>query len=429
MMSFLVSAPEIVSAQMYAGAGSAPMLAAAAAWEGLADELGTAANSFSSMISGLATSSWQGPASAAMVAVAAPYAQWLDAAATQAGGAAVGAKAVAAVFEAARGAVVHPLAIASNRTRLVSLVVSNLFGFNAPAIAVNEAEYEEMWAQDVAAMLSYHGGASAVAQQLMPWGQALRALPGQVAAAVGASPAGAVPAPAAAMPNPAATAIEYGLIAALLPVGVMATVGPMATEMGATFTGVPAVLVPVAQAIARAAAAVEPVVKAIADTPIVAAATAAIAPVVNQVAVAVNGAADSATAAVQQVATAATAQVGATLDAVQSAALAQQVAAVAGNPALLDGAVTAALNNPALLTSVVPVLASNPALATSLFGLLAGNPQLVTSLVAQVQNNPALAAQLMAVFTQLQASNPALAAQLVDMATQLANELGIVPAA
>ena len=32
---------------MFAGAGSAPMLAAASAWDGLASELGTAASSFS----------------------------------------------------------------------------------------------------------------------------------------------------------------------------------------------------------------------------------------------------------------------------------------------------------------------------------------------------------------------------------------------
>ncbi len=86
MVSFLVAPPEVNSARMYAGAGSGPMLAAAAAWEGLSGELGSAAGSFSSLTSGLVGSSWQGPASAAMMAAAAPYAQWLSTAATQAGG-------------------------------------------------------------------------------------------------------------------------------------------------------------------------------------------------------------------------------------------------------------------------------------------------------------------------------------------------------
>jgi PPE-repeat protein len=72
-MSFLVLSPEINSLRMFTGAGSAPMLEAAAAWDGLASELGSAASSFSSVISGLVGQAWQGPASAAMTAAAAPY--------------------------------------------------------------------------------------------------------------------------------------------------------------------------------------------------------------------------------------------------------------------------------------------------------------------------------------------------------------------
>jgi PPE-repeat protein len=85
VMNFVVSPPEVNSALMYDGAGSGPMLATAAAWEGLAGELGSAVGSFSSVISGLAGSVWQGPASQAMAAVAALYAQWLNAAAARAG--------------------------------------------------------------------------------------------------------------------------------------------------------------------------------------------------------------------------------------------------------------------------------------------------------------------------------------------------------
>src|SRR5271156_6830482 len=90
------------------------------------------------------------------------------------------AKAAAAVFEAAQAATVHPLLVASNRTELVSLVNSNLLGLNAPAIAAVESEYEQIWAQDVAAMSSYYGGASAVAAQLTPWQGAQQTLPGPV---------------------------------------------------------------------------------------------------------------------------------------------------------------------------------------------------------------------------------------------------------
>jgi PPE-repeat protein len=167
-MNFSVLPPDITSVQMHSGAGSGPMLAAAAAWDGLASELDSAANSFSSVTSGLATQGWQGPASQAMVAAAAPYAGWLKTAAAQASGAAAQAQSVAGVFESALAATVHPAVVAANRSNLVSLVMSNLFGQNAPAIAATEGQYEEMWAQDVAAMVGYHAGASAAAAQLTP---------------------------------------------------------------------------------------------------------------------------------------------------------------------------------------------------------------------------------------------------------------------
>jgi PPE-repeat protein len=87
-MNFSVLPPEINSMRMFSGAGSGPMLAAAAAWDGLARELSAAAASFGLVTSGLAGGSWQGPASVAMAAAAAPYAGWLSVAAARAEGAA-----------------------------------------------------------------------------------------------------------------------------------------------------------------------------------------------------------------------------------------------------------------------------------------------------------------------------------------------------
>nr|WP_204078965.1 PPE family protein [Mycobacterium riyadhense]VTP03572.1 putative PPE family protein PPE42 [Mycobacterium riyadhense] len=177
-MSFLVLPPEINSVRMFSGAGSAPLLEAAAAWNTLASELDSAAGSFSAMTSGLAGEAWQGAASKAMLAAAAPYAGWLSTAATQAFGASAQAQAVAGAFESALAATVHPVMVAANRSDLVSLVLSNLFGQNAPAIAAAESVYEEMWAQDVAAMVEYHAGAAAAAAQLVLPAQALHSLPG-----------------------------------------------------------------------------------------------------------------------------------------------------------------------------------------------------------------------------------------------------------
>ena len=184
-MNYSVLPPEINSWLMFSGAGSAPMLEAAAAWDGLASELESAANSFSSVTSGLAAQAWQGPASQAMAAAASPYTGWLSAAASHASGAATQAQSVASAFESAQAATVHPVTVAANRSDLVSLVMSNLFGQNAPAIAATESQYEQMWAQDVAAMVGYHAAVSAAVGQLMPWQQPPQSLPGEDSSSLG----------------------------------------------------------------------------------------------------------------------------------------------------------------------------------------------------------------------------------------------------
>ena len=112
----------------------------------------------------------------------------LNTAAAQADGAATQAKAAAGAFEAARAAIVHPAVVSANRTQLVSLVTSNLFGQNAPAIAATEAHYEQMWAQDVEAMAGYHVGASAAAGQLGPGLQALNRGATRLAGLLGLNP-------------------------------------------------------------------------------------------------------------------------------------------------------------------------------------------------------------------------------------------------
>ena len=63
--------------------------------------------------------------------------------------------AAASSFESAQAAVVHPAAVTANRQQLIDLIRNNFFGQNTPAIADLEAQYEEMWAQDVAAMTGH----------------------------------------------------------------------------------------------------------------------------------------------------------------------------------------------------------------------------------------------------------------------------------
>ncbi|MGO9034213.1 PPE family protein [Mycobacterium sp.] len=167
-MDFATLPPEVNSGLMYAGPGSGPMIAAAASWDNLATELFSAAGDYGSVISGLTSGPWRGPASASMVAAAAPYVSWMSATAAQAEQAAGQAKAAAGAYETAFGLTVPPSVIAANRTLLASLISTNILGQNTPAIATTETHYAEMWAQDAAAMYGY-AGSSAAASTLTPF--------------------------------------------------------------------------------------------------------------------------------------------------------------------------------------------------------------------------------------------------------------------
>ena len=167
-MDFGSYPPEVNSGRMYTGPGSAPMLTAAEAWQGLAAELHSAANSYQSVVSGLTAGPWSGPSSASMAAAAASYSAWLSATAAQAEETAAQAKAAAAAYQAAFMSTVPPPVIAANRSRLMTLVATNLFGRNTQAIAATEAQYAEMWAQDAAAMYGY-AASSASATSLTPF--------------------------------------------------------------------------------------------------------------------------------------------------------------------------------------------------------------------------------------------------------------------
>jgi PPE-repeat protein len=143
------------------------MMAAAAAWNGLGAELGSAATAYESVISTLSSEEWLGPASAAMAAAAGPYAAWLNSTAAAAEHAGAQATASAAAYETAFAMTVPPPVIAANRAQLAALVATNILGQNTPAIAATEAHYAEMWAQDGAAMYGY-AAASAGAGVLQP---------------------------------------------------------------------------------------------------------------------------------------------------------------------------------------------------------------------------------------------------------------------
>ncbi len=165
MFDFGALPPEINSGRMYSGPGSGPMLAAASAWDAIGIELSSAATDYASIIAELTSSPWVGPASRSMLSAVTPYVSWLRAAAAQAESAGTQARVAVAAYEAAFTMTVPPPVIAANRVLLMTLIATNFFGQNTAAVAATEAEYQEMWAQDAAAMYGY-AAASALATQL-----------------------------------------------------------------------------------------------------------------------------------------------------------------------------------------------------------------------------------------------------------------------
>jgi PPE-repeat protein len=205
--------PEINSALIFGGAGSGPLYAASAAWDSLAADLGNAASSFSSVVSGLTNGPWTGPSSLQMAAAATPYVSWLSAASSQAAAAGAQARAAATAFESALTATVPTAAVLENRVQLMTLIATNILGQNTPAIFMTEMEYMEMWAQDVAAMVGYHAGAMSVASTL----PAFSVPPVSLAGLAG------LLAPLSGIASEAGTAVSTAGSAIMAPVGAVAS--------------------------------------------------------------------------------------------------------------------------------------------------------------------------------------------------------------
>jgi PPE-repeat protein len=239
--------PEINSGLMYAGAGSGPLVGAAASWEGLASELGSAATSYRAVVSDLTAGPWVGPSSVSMAAAAAPYVAWMSTTASQAEQTASQLTSAIAAYEAAFTATVAPPVIVANRSLLAMLVATNILGQNTPAIAATEAQYAEMWAQDAGAMYGY-AGASAAATTVTPFNPppptTNPAGTGTQAAAVtqaAASPAGAAQNMLAGVPNalqslasgglPNVSAVIMGGLNSPGSVAVSGLLGPLGTNV------------------------------------------------------------------------------------------------------------------------------------------------------------------------------------------------------
>lgn len=169
MFDFAARNPETNATLIYGGDRSSTMLAAAAAWDGLAVNLQTSAASYKAVVTRLVSEQWLGPSSLAMAAKLMPYTLWMDATAVKAEQAGIQAKLAAAAFDAAFAATVPPPLIFANRAQIQALTATNFLGINTAAIMALETLYMEMWVQCATAMYGYAATASA-ASALAPFG-------------------------------------------------------------------------------------------------------------------------------------------------------------------------------------------------------------------------------------------------------------------
>jgi PPE family len=146
--------PEINSGRMFNGAGSGPMVQAAEAWDQLAGTL-RETSAYCRAVTVQLSQGWQGTVAIAVIYKTAGYLGWLDIAAEQAARAVAQARTVADAHASVVAALVSPDAIIINRARLGVLAATNYLGQASAAIADTEAQYEQMWVTDSAAMYAY----------------------------------------------------------------------------------------------------------------------------------------------------------------------------------------------------------------------------------------------------------------------------------
>src|SRR3984957_6712791 len=158
-MEFTTLPPEVISALIHSGPGAESLANAAAAWQQLSANLEDAADNYASSLASM-DESWYGPSSAAMFQSVTPYVTWLRTTAQQAQQTAAAARSAAAAFSSVQASVVPTATVAANRTRLVQLLATNVFGRNLPAIAQTESQYQTMWANNAAAMTRYQAASS-----------------------------------------------------------------------------------------------------------------------------------------------------------------------------------------------------------------------------------------------------------------------------
>jgi PPE-repeat protein len=153
--------PEVNTARLMAGAGPAPMLAAAMGWEALAAALEAQAAELAVRLNALGEA-WTGGSSDKAIDAAKPMIMWLQTAAQQSQMRATRAAAQAGAYTQALATTPSLIEIATNHITTAVLMATNFFGINTMPIGFNEIDYfVRMWTQAAVAMDVYEAETTA----------------------------------------------------------------------------------------------------------------------------------------------------------------------------------------------------------------------------------------------------------------------------
>ena len=153
-MDFGALPPEVNSGRMYWGPGPGTLLAASAGWEGLAAELHRR-RFLPVRDHGPDRRIVDGPHVDVHAGRGDPVRGVAEGHRRPVRGGGDPGHRGGGAYETAFAMTVPPPMVAANRAQLMTLIATNIFGQNTPAIMATEAEYSEMWAQDATAMYSY----------------------------------------------------------------------------------------------------------------------------------------------------------------------------------------------------------------------------------------------------------------------------------
>lgn len=146
--------PEVHSAMLNYGAGVGPMLISATQ-NGSSAPNTQKRHQRSRNCWGWWPEGWQGQAAEAFVAAYMPFLAWLIQASADCVEMAAQQHVVIEAYTAAVELMPTQVELAANQIKLAVLVATNFFGINTIPIAINEAEYVEMWVRAATTMATY----------------------------------------------------------------------------------------------------------------------------------------------------------------------------------------------------------------------------------------------------------------------------------